>query len=535
MHTEKATCLHSRPVKLHAPKLFTIILHMSGQRFFIARNIFFTIAIITIVCISGLIVFRYRRTVDEITSQKEIAFQNKYEALINVYGLFARGLYENVIDCLEVDEIMAEAAAARNKRELVRLREELYERLKPSYENMVDYNYRQLHFHLPDNTSFMRFHSPDNWGDDLTEVRATVRYVNETGKAAKGFEEGRIFNGYRFVFPLSFEDRHVGSVEISISMEAVIDMLRDLYGQDVQFLLSKAVMEKKVFEWEKEHYREWEVSEKYVIDLGISSSGFPEKDLAEDEREMIAAYLEEIPSETRTFHTKAVKDLIIFPIFNFENVPVAVLITEVDNEEYGSLRRGIIYILIAAAGLILLLIYLAVTIQRSQRNLDRMVAYDNLTGALSRQRFMEKLQQDIERYHRYGNVVSLILFDLDKFKEINDRQGHVIGDAVLRVFAHTVLQNIRSTDYFGRLGGDEFILALPNTGTSGAENLARLVRDRVHAARFPKGMKVTCSIGVGEIKECDTDVDGFLDRIDKALYASKDNGRDGITTVDMLE
>ena len=497
-----------------------------------ARNFFFSLAILAMIVIAFLIILQYKATMKDLRIEKEQTFRKKYDALISGYFLSARGLFENVIQRTEVIDIMRAASFASEGKDLDDLRENLFDLLNPYYDRFVTYNYRQLHFHLPDNTSFLRFHKPGKWGDDLTYVRPTVRHVNKTGETALGFEEGRIFNGYRFVFPLSFESEHIGSVELSISMKAVIDMLTGLYGEPVQFLLSRAVMEEKVFASETDNYISWGISDRYVLDLGIQANGFPETGLTEKEKSEIEALLEEIPSEILTYHTKYLDDLILFPVKNFEETTVAVLITKTDNPEYASLKRNLVITLFFILGLIVILMYLAVTINRSHTLLDHMATYDNLTDCLSRQGFIEKLQQDFALYRRYGTVVSLVFFDLDKFKDINDRYGHVTGDRVLQTFAATVKANLRETDYLGRIGGDEFILSLPNTDAGGAKRLAELIRDRIHATQFPGPGVLRCSIGVGEIEPGDSNVNVFIDRVDKALYDSKESGRDRITVAD---
>ncbi len=101
---------------------------------------------------------------------------------------------------------------------------------------MLDYDFRQFQFVFPDSTSFLRVHSPARYGDDLYGARYSIRTINEYERIEKGFEEGRTFNGYRYVYPLTYNDQHIGAVEISISLSAVTNVLSELHNNDYCFI-----------------------------------------------------------------------------------------------------------------------------------------------------------------------------------------------------------------------------------------------------------------------------------------------------------
>ena len=122
-------------------------------------------------------------------------------------------IYENIINTPEVIAIFKNA---NNKVKKDKTRKKLYALLSQKYKILTKYGIQQLHFHLPNNESFLRFHKPSKYGDNLTNIRASVKYVNEYKKSIFGFEEGKIYNGYRFVYPLfNSNHTHIGSVEIS--------------------------------------------------------------------------------------------------------------------------------------------------------------------------------------------------------------------------------------------------------------------------------------------------------------------------------
>jgi len=135
-----------------------------------------------------------------------------------------------------------------------RKREELKNYLTENYNKLRVFNLRQLHFHLPNNDSFLRMHRPNKFGDNLTKDRKTVAFVNEHKKYIHGFEEGKIFNGFRFVYPLSLNNKHIGSVEISFSALFFIREIAKNYKIKANFLIKKDVVDKKVFKEEKKNY-----------------------------------------------------------------------------------------------------------------------------------------------------------------------------------------------------------------------------------------------------------------------------------------
>jgi diguanylate cyclase (GGDEF)-like protein len=171
-------------------------------------------------------------------------------------------------------------------------------------------------------------------------------------------------------------------------------------------------------------------------------------------------------------------------------------------------------------------------LKQAYRRIEELAELDELTGAFNRRCIMRVLEEEIARSSRHGQPCSIALIDLDWFKRINDGYGHPTGDEVLRTFAITMFANIRNIDRFGRYGGEEFLLVLPNTPTEAAarllDRLRAIVADLDWSA-FSAGMQVTFSAGVATLRT-EEHSDNFLARADKALYASKAQGRNRITS-----
>lgn len=170
-------------------------------------------------------------------------------------------------------------------------------------------------------------------------------------------------------------------------------------------------------------------------------------------------------------------------------------------------------------------------LKEAYKRIEELAELDELTGSFNRRCIMRLLDEEIARAGRTGSSCAVALIDLDHFKRINDAFGHPTGDEVLRTFAITMFANIHSIDRFGRYGGEEFLLILPDmTAESAARALDRLraiVADLDWSA-FSPGMKVTLSAGIATLKAEETP-DTLLARADSALYAAKAKGRNRIS------
>ena len=169
-------------------------------------------------------------------------------------------------------------------------------------------------------------------------------------------------------------------------------------------------------------------------------------------------------------------------------------------------------------------------LKEAYKRIEELAEVDDLTGSFNRRCIMRMLNKEIARTGRSGSPCSIALIDLDWFKRINDAYGHPTGDEVLRTFAITMFANIRSADRFGRYGGEEFLLVLPDMDTDRAvralDRLRAIIADLDWSA-FSPGMKVTISAGVATLNPNETS-DTFLARADNALYAAKARGRNRI-------
>lgn len=165
--------------------------------------------------------------------------------------------------------------------------------------------------------------------------------------------------------------------------------------------------------------------------------------------------------------------------------------------------------------------------KQAEQQLELLATTDPLTGASNRRRFDEALRTEVARSRRYGVPLSLVIFDIDYFKRVNDSLGHPVGDQVLVRLAELIFGNIRETDVFARLGGEEFAILAPNCDLPCARQFAEKLRGVVERHAFPDVDGLTCSFGVAGYRDGDGQ-DTLVKRADEALYCAKGEGRNRV-------
>ncbi|MBV1874387.1 MAG: diguanylate cyclase [Gammaproteobacteria bacterium] len=201
------------------------------------------------------------------------------------------------------------------------------------------------------------------------------------------------------------------------------------------------------------------------------------------------------------------QDLVLMPIKNIEGEVKKVCVALHDVTDVG---------------------YYQTKLQTTMKELSLASRIDGLTGLFNRSHWEERLSEEFSRIKRYGGKLSLVMFDLDKFKLVNDTHGHLAGDAILKVVSENVLNVIRESDIAGRYGGEEFAVILPNTDIEGAkvvvEKLRKLSEETVVDFGGEK-LKFTISGGVSEMESTLENHELLISQADEALYYSKAHGR----------
>lgn len=168
--------------------------------------------------------------------------------------------------------------------------------------------------------------------------------------------------------------------------------------------------------------------------------------------------------------------------------------------------------------------------EEKYKEVEDKASHDPLTKIFNRRKFDETLNHFVNVSKRYKNDLSMIYFDIDHFKKINDSFGHQAGDSVLIELSELVQSKIRDADIFARWGGEEFAILSPETNFDNTIQAAEKIRKEIKNFEFKHVKSVTCSFGVTHLKEKD-DIDSFIKRVDKALYQAKETGRNKVVGV----
>ena len=170
--------------------------------------------------------------------------------------------------------------------------------------------------------------------------------------------------------------------------------------------------------------------------------------------------------------------------------------------------------------------------KKLQAHLENMATIDSLTGLANRQAFMQRAKNEFNRARRYARPLTVVMIDIDHFKAINDQHGHAVGDDVLRQAADICQSSLRGSDFMGRVGGEEFVLLLPDTPHTNAYHVAERMRTHLYETPIELDdgttLNITASFGVAPMNEDDSDFDALLERADEAMYHAKHEGRNQV-------
>lgn len=179
---------------------------------------------------------------------------------------------------------------------------------------------------------------------------------------------------------------------------------------------------------------------------------------------------------------------------------------------------------------VLLCLSVADTARASYLKMLMLARTDDLTGLLNRRAFVLATGQEIERQARYGGEFSMLMLDLDGFKELNDNHGHHIGDQALRHLAEAIRSITRRSDTVARLGGDEFVVLMPNTPKAACTSICHQLRAAVAGCMTDSGHSVTASIGSVTFEQPPESVTAALREADAAMYRAKSDGGDCVVS-----
>ncbi|ADH97981.1 sensor domain-containing diguanylate cyclase [Salisediminibacterium selenitireducens] len=464
-------------------------------------------------------------------------FQSELESITGTYQEFATYIYHSLINQPEILDIMREAENADDAR-LDRLRSDAYTLLLNPYLQIRQYNFRQLHLHLPDGSSFLRMHAPDEYGDPLYDVRETIAETHRTRNSVSGFEEGKIFNGYRYVFPLLADGELIGSGEVSLSLQAAIQILNDIYPTDnTLFILHHDVVDRNIFDDYRDNYVSSFISDDYYFDRDaiLASPNRDRHDIYANyavQHQIRTRAEDHLPNHAPFYFTIDVDGddyLVQFvPITNFEETSVGYFITAMHDEGLQALtaqrNREFIYV----NGFFGILTVFFTTLYYERRKIRHLAHTDQLTGQMNRNAFINHANRLIRLSVKNKTPLSVALLDIDHFKKINDTYGHKTGDQALQEIATSIREALDESDLFARWGGEEFVIMMPETREKEAEIRLDAIRATIAGKAFTQVGTITISIGITGARPDRDSLEQLIASADEALYEAKNKGRNRV-------
>ena len=417
-----------------------------------------------------------------------------------------------------------------------KIRKKTYKLLKKRYKRLVHMGVKQLHFHLKDNTSFLRMHSPKDFGDDLTKIRETVVYVNKNFKPVEGFEVGKLSSGFRFVYPLFSKDKkHIGSMEVSFLSQQIMSYMNDKFMIRKHFIILKSEVNKKIDKKVRDTlYKESiENNNYYVAKIATKESESQElnrviKKIKKSNDIVTQIEKSKAFSMYGSYNYNAIVSTFL-PISSFlDKKMIAYLIIYTESDYIDTLLVEYDYARLMLVIILLLLFVFSIYVTVTQTKLEAMAHYDKLTNLPNRAFFYAELDIDLKRVKRKDEHLAILFIDLDGFKAVNDTHGHDAGDELLIQVAHRLKQAIREDDVVGRVGGDEFIMLLSEITSQKdailvAKKIVASIGNEFHLSNSI--VQIGASIGIATYPGHANDADALVKCADSAMYVAKNNGK----------
>jgi len=504
------------------------------------KDNFFYIILFLAVELALFFALNYHKNIEinEIKKSSAIRLNTQINAVLNYYNTSSEMMTTQILGNKEIQK-MVQMMNSDNQKIKTDARESLYLQLEDTYKLLTKYDFRQLHFHDKWGNSFLRFHQKDYFGDNLLDIRPTILAVHQGKKQVKGFEEGKIVNGFRNVFPIYVGGEFQGSVELSNTFEGISTQLHKNYPFEYKLIIDKNDVNSKLFpELIEKNYRQSTISKNFYEEAKQQSKT---KYQVISKREMLKIdtiirkenLLQPTKESSVLDITIGHRDYIVtaIPINNFDGTITTYAISYSKNDAIVFVKKEF-YLSLLFANLFFLIIFILVKLRfyiKNSQDYAHKAYTDTLTGLYNRQKFDTDYYQFFHDKER-NQQLSLILFDIDFFKNVNDTFGHHIGDEVLKQFATIAKSVLReNNDFLYRWGGEEFVVVVFNNDLVLVSLIADKIRTKIEKTEFVNGVgKLTGSFGVAIRGENDT-METLFERADKNLYRSKQDGRNRVS------
>src|SRR3989338_7069868 len=489
------------------------------------------IMVIIFIMIGTLIAAVYRHANDEISREVQMLHTSSNEVYQdNLEHL--TGMLAGITGMMAQNAEMRSALAKKDRAKLSKSAAPICATLKKEYE------ITHLYFAGADRTVLLRAHNPAHFGDVINRV--TTLDAQRTKSPAHGVElgpEGTLT--LRFVSPLyngEAKQHLIGFIELGVDTSHLLKDIQKSLGVQIFEFLSKEFLKREA--WQQSmpapaSLTEWARFPDVAPSAQSLKDMTPEMSVIMSNRIFPATEsMMEVSQEKSDFRA------ISFPILDIEERKVGSIVMLVDVTSKVLNARNTLFlglVLGITGGSLLFAFFWLLTgkvgqlIEQHQQAMHHLATRDGLTGLFNHITFYTMLEDEVARSQRSKAPVSLLMLDLDHFKGVNDKFGHVAGDMALRESGNIIHQQSRSIDKVCRYGGEEFAVILPETDTAGAMIIGERMRIAIegHIFRLNEGhdLSITVSIGVASVPEHAASAQELVASADQALYVAKVRGR----------
>jgi diguanylate cyclase (GGDEF)-like protein len=425
-------------------------------------------------------------------------------------------------------------------KELKAIRLQTYKLLKRNYKRLNNMGISQVHFHTNDNKSFLRMYAPEQFGDDLSNIKKSVVLTNKTLTPHEGFEACRFMIGMRFVYPLfDKNNKHLGSVGITFSSRHILKSIIDDFVYDAHILISKSIANDTIMQKEylSSYEPTWETPDYYIessTHKTINNQNLYTKiDIKTLRGEIKEGIATEEPFSLAAIYNYQNIILTFLPMASADGIKnIAYIVTYTESDYLSNISLEKEYMIAMFISILTLLFLFSIYVILNREKLKELALYDYLTKLPNRTLFMIEFQNEINRAQRYKTKVALMFLDLDGFKAVNDTYGHQVGDLLLQKVAEILSSLIRKSDIASRLSGDEFTIILSDIQSE--EQVLTLAKKIIQEINKDivinhKVISIGASIGISIYPTSAFHVEELIKHADSMMYKSKENGKNQVT------
>jgi PAS domain S-box-containing protein len=438
-----------------------------------------TLLFLAIIIFGGLFGYwlwgNYDTRSNELLTIEQQNVSNQYSSTVNSYRLVSKTLYDEVLNSEEILNWLAEAEKADPTEQAV-FRQKLYKRLTPVFDRLKKKNFKQINFYLPDTTNFLNMQRPDYFGVKFGDIRPSVKMVSQKQEYVEGFEEGKDFNGFMFVFPLSKNGQYLGSVETSVSFNTFRNEMSLIFPLAYNFLIKKNVLSDMVYSDEARSYFLSDLNRDYFYEKeadSIKRVDIISSELISKINTKIKTSAYDLMTKGQMFTKTTTVDNMNFmvtfvPIKNIKGDQVAYMASYHLDDAIALLYNDLLLKMVFLVAIVFAMLFFIYYIHESQQKLlDTGEKLKNITTAMGEGLIVINPDEKVVFYNDAAakisgfsteKVLNQVYWQVLKFVHENDEERN--DDFVKYVFHYNEPKNDSQNVYLKQADGDKVPLAI---------------------------------------------------------------------------